>query len=111
MVSYYESVVHVVIYGFEAPGDDPLSCEVPPPNVSLGPGGEVIADGPLPEGCSALNVEGPNGQVNHGTFVSAFVHALKASFEGDMPFGRYVRQFGKSDLGKGDDHVKGKKNP
>ena len=110
LVYQYDSFVHVLIYGFDyADAEPPLDCTLPDGvTVELDPDGLVtVVGGDLPEGCSALNVEGPNGQVNHGTFVSAFVHALKAGFEGDMPFGRYVRQFAKSDLGKGDDHVQG----
>lgn len=47
--------------------------------------------------CFALNVEGPNGQRNHGSMVSAFVHwlkedgsqeALSAAFGSDMPKGK-----------------------
>lgn len=38
---------------------------------------------------TVTNVEGPNGQVNHGSIVSSFVHALKdAGFKG---IGCYVR--------------------
>ncbi|MBK5268354.1 MAG: hypothetical protein JJE47_13055, partial [Acidimicrobiia bacterium] len=32
---------------------------------------------PLLDGCVGISVEGPNGQVNHGTFVSSLMHALK----------------------------------
>lgn len=54
-----------------------------------------------------LDVNGPNGQVNHGTFVSAFVHWLKSD-EGQAaigdysgPRGKLVKQAAKSDFGKG----------
>lgn len=38
--------------------------------------GDVEGEDPL-EGCYPFSVEGPNGQVNHGTFVSNLMHALK----------------------------------
>jgi len=105
LVYSYDSVVHVLIYGFDTPGaTEPLTCELPEgTTVEIDPDGVVtVSGGDLPEGCSALNVEGPNGQVNHGSLVSAAVHALKASFDGSMPFGQYVRQFAKSSLDDGD---------
>ena len=114
LVYTYESFVHVLIYGFEAPNaPTPLDCTLlEEVTVEIDPDGVVIVSGGnLPEGCSALNAEGPNGQVNHGSIVSAAVHALKAGFEGDTPFGRHVGQIAKSDLGKGADHVKGNNNP
>lgn len=56
-----------------------------------------------------LSVEGPNGQVNHGTFMSALVHWLKsdgamealakAGFEG--PKGQAVKKAAQCDFGKG----------
>ncbi len=105
LVYQYDSFVHVLIHGFDETSDPdpPLDCDLPEEvTVEIDPEGLVtVLGGELPEGCSALNVEGPNGQVNHGTFISAFVHELKAGFEGfggDMPFGRYVRQFAKSDF-------------
>ncbi len=52
---------------------------------------------------TATNVEGPNGQVNHGTVVSSFVRALKgAGFKG---VGCYVRIIAQSDYGQGDQQV------
>ena len=95
----------MLIYGFQAPDPAPsLDCELlEGVTVEIDPDDLVIVSGgALPEGCSALNVEGPNGQVNHGSFVSAAVHALKEGFEGDVPFGRYVTQFAKTDLADGD---------
>ncbi len=110
----YDSWFHVLIYGFESPdASEPLDCSLPEgvTTVEIDPDGMVtvvsdpVSDPPweLPEDCSALNAEGPNGQVNHGGFVSALVHTLKEGFEGDTPFGRYVRQIAGSDLGKGSD--------
>lgn len=58
------------------------------------------------EGCdfSAVDVAGPEGQVNHGTVVSSFVHALRqAGYEGGI--GCYVRIIAQSDYGKGDQQV------
>ncbi|MEX0946065.1 MAG: hypothetical protein WD064_01720 [Acidimicrobiia bacterium] len=52
---------------------------------------------------TATNVEGPNGQVNHGSVVSSFVHALKAL--GITGAGCYVRLLAQSDYGKGDQQV------
>jgi len=45
----------------------------------------------LPDGCIAIDITGPNGQVNHGTFVSAFVHSVK-QLEYDGPRGQLVSQ-------------------
>ncbi|MCJ7782073.1 MAG: hypothetical protein MUQ27_14745 [Acidimicrobiia bacterium] len=106
----YNTVLHVLVYGFNDPeAPDPLNCTLPKGvTVEIDDEGQVVVSGgDLPEGCSALNAEGPNGQVNHGTFVSALVHAIRANFDGDTPFGHYLRGFARSDLGKGDDHVKG----
>jgi hypothetical protein len=59
--------------------------------------------------CIVLDVAGPNGQVNHGTIVSAFVHGLddliKATgYEG--PRGRFVSEVARGDHGKRDHKVK-----
>jgi hypothetical protein len=51
---------------------------------------------------SSVSVEGPNGQVNHGTFVSAFVHAI----QGLGNPGCLVRMVAGSELGKGSDQVR-----
>jgi hypothetical protein len=59
----------------------------------------------VPEGCYVVDVAGPNGQVNHGTVMSAFVHSLK-EFEFEGPRGLAVREMAHSDLGKGDQQVK-----
>lgn len=57
------------------------------------------------DGCEAISVEGPNGQVNHGTVVSSVVKALK-EMDLDIPLGQALKQIAKSDLGKGDQQVK-----
>ena len=111
----YDADSHVVLYGlFERPaeGEEPVEClpddseliiEVDPDT------GEITVEGELPEGCMPVNIEGPNGQVNHGQFVSNMVHALKAEYDKDMygPFGQWVKQFAHDDeIGKGDLKVK-----
>ncbi len=53
-----------------------------------------------------VDATGPNGQVNHGTIVSAFVKALKGM---ELPFkgkGCLVRHIAQTDWGKGDQQVK-----
>jgi len=111
LVEYvYDTLLHVLVYGFNDPEAlEPLDCTLPEDvTVEIDDEGQIVViGGELPEGCSVLNVEGPNGQVNHGTFMSALVHAVRATFDGDTPFGHFIRGFAKSDLGKGDDHVKG----
>ena len=67
--------------------------------------GHTLTD-PLPEDCYDVSVAGPNGQTNHGSFVSAFVHSLKdSSFARDThgPKGQFVREIAGSDLGKNGD--------
>jgi hypothetical protein len=59
--------------------------------------------------CFVLGVAGPNGQVNHGTIMSAFVHGLKdlmelGEYEG--PRGQFISQVARGDHGKGDIQVK-----
>lgn len=60
----------------------------------------------LAEACdfTATDVTGPQGQVNHGTVVSAFVHALKAN--GYTGLGCYVKLIAQSDYGKGDQQIR-----
>jgi len=52
---------------------------------------------------TVTGVEGPNGQVNHGTIVSSFVHALKEA--GIRGAGCYIRFMAGSSYGKGDQQV------
>lgn len=67
--------------------------------------GEVAELPQLPDGCYGVDIAGPNGQINHGTIMSAFVRSLKgADFDG--PRGHAVRELAHSDLGKGDQQVK-----
>ena len=51
--------------------------------------------------CNTIDATGPNGQINHGSAVSSFVHALKNS-DYDGKIGELVRQVAKSDFGKGE---------
>lgn len=58
---------------------------------------------------NTTDVEGPQGQVNHGTVVSNFVQDLKeyldeAGYEGGI--GCYVRIIAQSDYGKGEQQVR-----
>lgn len=79
-------------------------------NVTLSEEGTEVVPGDA-EDCSltATDVTGPQGQVNHGTVVSSFVHDLKdslreAGYTGGL--GCYVRVIAGSDYGKGDQQVK-----
>ena len=81
----------------------------PTPEPVCGTEVESLAD-PAEEGCHELDVTGPNGQLNHGSVVSAFVHSLKvlredslqsdSEFAYDGPKGQLVREIARSDLGK-----------
>jgi hypothetical protein len=87
---------------------DPVSSD-PAPEPVCGTDVEDVAD-PAEDGCYAVDVTGPNGQVNHGSVVSAFVHSLKAlradslrsdsEFAYNGPKGQLVRDIAGSDLGK-----------
>ncbi len=52
-----------------------------------------------PDGCVVIDVTGPNGQVNHGSVVSAFTHSFK-ELDYDGPRGHLVREIAKSDIGQ-----------
>ena len=58
----------------------------------------------LPPGCLAVDVTGPNEQVNHGQVVSNFVKALKGiHIKGTHgPFGQFVKVVAGTDFGKVD---------
>lgn len=96
--------------GEEAPDDEPVDCAAAlldvDPDEDVDPvEGEVAELPELPGGCYGVDVTGPNGQINHGTIMSAFVRSLKGiDFEG--PRGQAVRELAHSDLGKGDQKVK-----
>jgi len=66
---------------------------------------DPVAYGETGEECilTVTDVEGPNGQVNHGQIVSSFVHALKEA--GIRGAGCYVRFIAHSSYGKGDQQV------
>ena len=79
---------------------DPLADDAPD---------DAPEDFTLAENCMAVLIEGPNGQVNHGTFVSSMVHALKVDYDKDThgPFGQRVKEFAHDKkIGKGDLQVK-----
>jgi hypothetical protein len=59
------------------------------------------AEAELPDACIVVDVLGPNGQVNHGTIVSSFVHSIK-DLEYDGPRGHLVREIARSGLGSHD---------
>lgn len=118
---FYDKDSHIVHFGFVGepePGEELLDCSVPEGVVvevdeDTGEVTYVVDEGedPFlpPEGCEAVNIEGPNGQVNHGQFVSNMVHALKAEYDKDTygPFGQWVKQFAHDEeIGKGDTKVK-----
>lgn len=56
--------------------------------------------------CNTIDATGPNGQINHGSAVSSFVHALKNSDYGGK-IGELVRQVAKSEFGKGEKEADG----
>ena len=69
----------------------------------------VTPSGDLPDGCSAVSIEGPNGQVNHGQFVSSMVHAYKEDYDKETngPFGQFLKDIKHDkEIGKGDLQVK-----
>ncbi|MGH9051889.1 MAG: hypothetical protein ACRDWX_02535 [Acidimicrobiia bacterium] len=91
-------------------GAEPTSCsleEAGALQISVDETTGAVTGGPT--GCSGIFVEGPQGQVNHGTFVSNWVHWLKdnafTTFQYEGPRGQLVRLIAQSDLGKGEDQV------
>jgi hypothetical protein len=95
-------------YTYEADADgkvvvleDDLGAAVEHPSTEGGDPSAYDGDGEC--GLTATGVEGPNGQVNHGTVVSNFVHALKSL--GLRGVGCYLRLIAQSDYGKGDQQV------
>lgn len=75
-------------------------------------GGDADSEGDEASPCEAgglecFDVTGPNGQVNHGTIVSAFVKQFKELREdGYTGIGCLVRHIAQTDWGKGDQQVK-----
>jgi hypothetical protein len=94
---------------YENPDADPL-VQLVEFVVFWGGGGDGFSCTPVDAtdtepAADCLDITGPNGQVNHGTFMSAFVHWLKTSDAlnaYDGPRGRLVRQAAKSGIGKKD---------
>lgn len=86
---------------------DEYTYEVDGDEVTVTLGEDALEEGEdLSEACdfTATDVTGPQGQVNHGTVVSAFVHALKAN--GYTGIGCYVKLIAQTDYGKGDQQIK-----
>ena len=124
---WYDEGSHNVFYSLvDEPeeADDPLDCTVPDGITVVvdEESGEITYEGDfdgeaydLPDDCYVVNIEGPNGQVNHGQFVSNMVRALKADYyaaddakEMYGPFGQWVKQFAHDkEIGKdnGDDDL------
>jgi len=128
LVYIYDSWFRLLLYGVFTPDDptltDGFDCTLPDEatnttvgadtDATLAVGGEgateefgTTAEPQPAEGCSWLGVEGPTGQVNHGSVISNFVDTLRIGFDGGLPFGWYVRQIAGLDLGKGDDQANG----
>jgi hypothetical protein len=82
-------------------GEDGLPAAYQPVDETADP----VPYDPTGEECvlTVTDVEGPNGQVNHGTIVSSFVHALKEA--GIRGVGCYVRFIAGSSYGKGEQQV------
>lgn len=110
----YDSTSHVLFVALnpEEPteGAEPTSCsleEAGALQITVDETTGAVTGGPT--GCSGIFVEGPQGQVNHGTFVSNWVHWLKdnafTTFGYEGPRGQLVRLIARSDLGKGDEQV------
>jgi len=105
-----ELVTFVFYWGLGDDEEEP-GCDA---SVSGDLGGGMFGFGTVAEtvevaaACIPLNVEGPNGQVNHGTMVSAFVHWLKDGGMAElpealreMPKGQVVKELANHDFGKG----------
>ena len=120
----YYTGPHVVMYTYPVPDDLPPDCSLAEGVIPLVEDGELVYDGDqlvfvnsegvvvviddLDAACRAVLIEGPNGQVNHGQFVSNMVHDLKSAYDKeDGPFGQWVQKFAHDDqIGKGPLKVK-----
>jgi hypothetical protein len=110
LVTEYDAEAHVALYGiFEVEEDpDPESpCTFEDGWLPEGGSAELDDDGEVvfvdengdeltvtvPPDCTPVLIEGPNGQVNHGQWVSNMVHAVKAAHVKDDhgPFGQWVK--------------------
>lgn len=108
----FDEFLKILLFAINsAEAEEPVDCSVPEDVVLERSEDEetgetdisvVEGDWEVPEGCTVVDVAGPNGQVNHGQVVSNFVHALKALDRSgiDVPFGQLLRQIAGSDLGK-----------
>ncbi len=83
----------MLIFSLVKEDDPPVDCA-----------SAVITEDPEPTpsvaGCHVVPIAGPNGQVNHGSIVSAMAHYFGPGK------GKLMRQVAKWDLGKGDNQVK-----
>ena len=109
LVYHYDSNAQVLLFGFFSPETDPKACSPVEPVTegTTADDGETATE--LLECTDSLTIEGSVGKVNHGSFLSLFTKDFKTSFEGDTPFGHYVREFAKSHLGKTDKSGKAEK--
>lgn len=111
LIFSYDSTSQMLVFGFFGPDEvaEDFDCTAAPESEEPADDGTTEpADGTTePEGddtlepadgCTLVSVAGPNGQVTHGTVISAVVHEMREDFHGTMPFGRYVRQFARSVL-------------
>ena len=96
----YDEVNHVVFYNVSDGEDPPVDCTEEAVAV-IDSEGDITG---APEGCDALLIEGPNGQVNHGQFVSSMVHLFKDGYEKSEhgPFGQFLKDIKHDkEIGKG----------
>ena len=94
---YYEDS-HVVFYGIDDEEPADLDCEIPDDaelevvfddegeitEVNVTNPGETDPTFKVSEDCIPVLIEGPNGQVNHGQFVSNMVHDLKDGYDKEL---------------------------
>jgi hypothetical protein len=110
LVYDYDVISRLLLFGFFAPDSEETCTPAEPadPAETSGDGEATATDGDATADleCLSLEIESSGDEVNHGSFLSMLVKAIKAGFdgefEGDKPLGQYVREFAKSDLGKPD---------
>ena len=112
LATEYDPGSHVAFYGIFEVDDDPdpeapLPCVFEDGWIQDGEFAELDDDGNLvfldsdgeevdvliPDDCTPVLIEGPNGQVNHGQYVSNMIHAVKGEHDKGMhgPFGQWVK--------------------
>ena len=94
LVTGYDAATHVAAFAVApvpADEDPPNECD-PSGIIGSETDGEVSFDGEV-DGCTLVLIEGPNGQVNHGQYVSNMIHAVKGEHDKGMhgPFGQWVK--------------------